>query len=56
MCLLTPEQAWHLSAHHEQLESYEIHMRRLLSHTTLKAIQWINLNRQQVVLKTLSRK
>lgn len=56
ICLLTPEIAWHLSAHHEQLESYEIHMRRLLSHTNLEAIQWINLNHQQVVLKTLQRK
>ena len=55
MCLLTPDAAWHLSAHHEHLDSYEIHMRRLLNHTNLRAIHWINLNRHQVIMKSLKK-
>jgi GxxExxY protein len=55
MCLLTPDTAWHLSAHHEYLDSYEIHMRRLLNHTNLRAIHWINLNKHQVIMKTLKK-
>ncbi|MFM8717614.1 MAG: GxxExxY protein [Spartobacteria bacterium] len=55
MCLLTPDTAWHLSAHHEHLDSYEIHMRRLLNHTNLRAIHWINMNKHQVILKTLKK-
>jgi len=55
MCLLAPDIAWHLSAHHEHLDSYEIHMRRLLTHTNLRAIHWINMNKHQVILKTLKK-
>jgi GxxExxY protein len=55
MCLFTPDTAWHLSAHHEHLDSYEIHMRRLLNHTNLRAIHWINMNKHRVILKTLKK-
>ena len=55
MCLLTPDTAWHLSAHHEHLESYEVHMRRLLNHTNLRAIHWINMHKHQVMMKTLKK-
>jgi GxxExxY protein len=55
MCLLTPDTAWHFSAHHEHLESYEVHMRRLLNHTNLHAVHWINMNKHQVIMKTLKK-
>lgn len=53
MSLLAPDHAWHLSTHHDNLDSYEVHINRLLGHTRLRAIDWINLNQHQVTLKTL---
>ncbi len=53
-CLLSPECAWHLSTNRENLESYEIHLARLLRNTPLQAMHWINLNQRQVILKTLT--
>lgn len=51
--LLDPESAWHISAIHEHHDSYEIHIRRMLAHTPLSRLHWINLNQRQVTLKTL---
>ncbi len=53
--LLNPDCAWHLSAVHENLPSYETHIKRMLTHTPLKALQWININQRSICLKTLSR-
>lgn len=55
MCLLDFHQAWHLSAVRMHLESYETHIRRMLYHTRLKSVHWINLNHHQVTLRTLEK-
>jgi len=55
MCMLTPESAWHLSATRRHLDSYETHIRRLLQHTPLKSIHWINFNQHQITHKTLQK-
>lgn len=34
-------------------ENFEIHARRLLHHTTLKAVQWINVTRKEVMFRTI---
>ena len=33
--------------------AFETHARRYLAHTTLKAVHWVNINRKQVLFKTL---
>lgn len=59
--LLTPDIAVRLSAvkndvkHPNSVRSYESHLRRFLSHTTLQAIHWINFNRQEISMKTIMR-
>ncbi len=55
MCLLNFDTAWHISAARFHLPSYETHLTRLLNHTRLKRIHWINLNQQQITLKTLKK-
>lgn len=55
LCMLDSQCAWHLSAIHQHLGSYETHIRRLLAHTPLASIHWINLNQRRVTLRTLSR-
>lgn len=54
LCLLNPECAWHLSANRDNLDSYEIHLARLLRNTPLQAMHWINLNHRHVTIKTLT--
>jgi GxxExxY protein len=54
LCLLNPECAWHLSTNRENLDSYEIHLARLLRNTPLQAMHWVNLNQRQVTLKNLT--
>ena len=39
----------------EDLESFELHARRFLSHTTLAAVHWVNITRDLVTFKTLNR-
>ncbi|MEI6176892.1 MAG: GxxExxY protein [Verrucomicrobiota bacterium] len=51
--LLNPETAWHLSAARVNMQSYETHIARLLRHTRLNRIHWINLNQRSISLKTL---
>jgi len=53
MCLLNPDCAWHLSAMKTHLDSHEKHIRRLLHHTKLKQLHWINLNRNDILLRTI---
>ncbi len=55
MCLLTSEIAWHLSAIKISLQAHETHIRRLMNHTRLKSILWINLNKNLVTLRTLQK-
>lgn len=56
MCLLTPDTAWHISAIRRHLKTYHKHIQRLLTHTPLKRIHWVNLDHKTITLKTLSKK
>ena len=51
--VLNPETAVHISAIKKSIESYQEHLHRFLKNTSLKAIQWINLNHHQVLMKTI---
>jgi len=53
MCILDSETAWHLSAVRNHLTSYQTHLHRLLRHTDLKRIQWINLDQRTISLTTI---
>jgi len=55
MCLLDAQTAWHLSTVRGGLRSYETHITRLLNHTPLQRIHWINLNHRDILLKTLKK-
>jgi hypothetical protein len=54
MYLLDPVTSWHLSTVKVNLHEYGIHLQRLLQHTTLERLHWINLNQSTVTLKTLN--
>jgi len=56
MCTLNTATAWHLSAIRQNPRSYETHLVRLLKHTRLDRIHWINLDHRIVTLQTLKRK
>lgn len=51
--LLNTEIAFKVSAVTKDRSFYEEHLRRFLSHTPLKAIQWVNFNHHKIVFKTL---
>ena len=53
--ILSPEIGFRISTHTEDHDQAESHMRRWLSHTNLRAIQWINLNHTVVEFTTLIR-
>ena len=54
--LLAPGVAVEISAFTpEYLKQFELHLNRFLKHTSLRAIQWINLARSQVQFKTIRR-
>jgi GxxExxY protein len=55
MCMLNAGTAWHLSSVRQHLMSYQTHLLRLLSHTRLDRIHWINLDQRAVTLKTLNK-
>jgi hypothetical protein len=42
-----------LSAVHDHFMTYQKHLVRLLSHTGLDKIHWLNLNQRSITLKTL---
>jgi GxxExxY protein len=54
-CMLNAETAWHLSSVRRHVHSYEKHLVRLLRHTPLERMQWVNLDHRTVTLKTLER-
>lgn len=56
MCLLNPQTAWHLSSVRDHQETYELHLTRLLNHTALERLHWINRSNHRVDLKTLQKK
>lgn len=55
MLLHAPEVAFRITACTENQNYFESNLRRLLSLTDLKAIQWINLNHAQIEFKTIQR-
>ena len=53
--LLAPRVAFKVTALPENSNLFEIHARKLLEHTRLDAIQWINVARKEVSFRTISR-
>lgn len=53
MRLLAPGVAFKLTAFPDRLEAFEAHARRLLQHTTLKAIHWANITHKHVTFTTI---
>jgi hypothetical protein len=54
--LLAPEVALQFSAFSpDYLAHFEFHLNRFMKHTSLRAIQWINLARSQVQFRTIRR-
>lgn len=53
VCLASKDVAFHLSAIKTHHASYKKHMTRLLNHSTLKKIHWINFQGANIQLKTL---
>ena len=50
-----PESAFRLTAMTDDVEAYEQHLRSLLRHTPLRAIQWINMAHHRIDFVTLAR-
>jgi GxxExxY protein len=53
--LLSPDVALRMTAFTEEYEPYEAHVRRFLQHTSLKAIQWINMKHHVIQWITITR-
>lgn len=53
--LLTPYVAFRITAFTARQAQYESHLQRLLAHTELKAIQWMNLNHHDIELVTVAK-
>ena len=53
LCLLDSKTAFHVSAISQRSSLYELHLHRLLAHTKLRVIQWINFDQNHIRLKTL---
>ena len=52
--LLDETTAFRVTAVTKDIQACEMHLRRLLANTNLKAIQWINLNQHKVTFRTLT--
>jgi len=55
ICLLNATTALHLSAMSRHLDTYGKHIHRLLRHTRLDAIQWINFNKSNISFRTVTK-
>lgn len=53
MRMLAPDVAFRLTAFAERLDAFETHAKRLLQHTTLKAIHWANITHRHVTFTTI---
>lgn len=53
--LMLPDVAFKVTTLGGDLDAFAVHARRLLAHTNLSAIQWINVGRREVVFRTLRR-
>lgn len=54
--MMGEEAAFRLTAMEEPSPGYEAHVRRLLTHSSLKAIQWINIAHHHVTFTTIGRR
>jgi GxxExxY protein len=55
ICLLDRNTGIHISAVKEGIQTYKQHIIRLISHTDLARIQWINFSRNKIQLTTLKK-
>jgi hypothetical protein len=53
MRLLGREVAFTITAFPDRLDAFEVHARRLIQHTALKAIHWANITHQRVTFMTI---
>jgi len=53
MQLLNKQTIFHLSCVRKSVQSYENNICRLIKHTNIKNVQWINLNKNYITLKTI---
>ncbi|MDA1137033.1 MAG: hypothetical protein O3B01_00500 [Planctomycetota bacterium] len=53
--LLDEVTALEITAMTESPSTYELQLRKLLDHTNLEALEWVNLSRHRVSFKTLPR-
>jgi GxxExxY protein len=51
--LLNNETAFHLSTITKAFKGYENNIRKLIKHTNINTVQWINLNQRKITLKTI---
>jgi GxxExxY protein len=56
MRLLAPDVAFKITAFPDRLEAFDIHARRLLQHTPLRAIHWANITHNNVWFATIRQK
>jgi hypothetical protein len=56
IAVVTHEAAFHTSAIKEHHQTYQKHMVRLLEHTSLKQIHWINFQGNRIQFRTLEKK
>jgi GxxExxY protein len=52
--LLNPATAFRITTLTREQASYEQHLRKMLAHTRLRRVQWVNLNHHAITLKTLT--
>jgi len=53
MQLLNKQTIFHLSCVRKSVQSYENNICRLIKYTNIKNVQWINLNKNYITLKTI---
>jgi len=56
MQLLNNKTVWHVSSINKATESYENNIKLLINHTNINSVQWINFNKNKIVLKTINKK
>ena len=53
MQMLDNETIFHFSSIKRAFEGYEKNIRCLIKHTKIKTVQWININKRKITLKTI---
>jgi len=53
MRVIAPDIAFKITDFPSRLDAFEVHSRRLLKHTSLKAIQWANITHERVDFATI---